>query len=73
MAKRTVQVNVKMSEEDFALLKKAAAAHWPDAVITKKSRCCSLAGRGDHQFRDRAGVSENRGQDCFGGEQASIN
>jgi hypothetical protein len=31
--KRTIQVNVKMSEEDFALLKKAADKHWPDAVM----------------------------------------
>ena len=29
--KRTIQVNVKMSEEDFALLKEAADKHWPDA------------------------------------------
>lgn len=59
MAKRTVQVNVKMSEEDFALLKRAAAAHWPDAVITNSGIVLGLA--------------KNRGQDCFGGEQASIN
>lgn len=43
MAKRTVQVNVKMSEEDFALLKKAAAAHWPDAVITNSGIVLGLA------------------------------
>ena len=32
--KRTVQVNVKMSPEDFQLLKKAAEKKWPDAVMT---------------------------------------
>jgi hypothetical protein len=42
-SKRTVQVNVKMSEEDFALLKKAAAAHWPDAVLTNSGIVLGLA------------------------------
>lgn len=32
--KRTVQVNVKMTEEDLALLKRAADKRWPDAVLT---------------------------------------
>jgi hypothetical protein len=30
---RTVQVNVKMSTEDFATLRKAASALWPDAIL----------------------------------------
>lgn len=42
-SKRTVQVNVKMSEEDFALLKKAASAHWPDAVLTNSGTVLGLA------------------------------
>ena len=33
--KRTVQVNVKMTQEDFELLKKAAEKRWPDAAMTK--------------------------------------
>jgi hypothetical protein len=41
--KRTIQVNVKMSEEDFALLKKAADKHWPDAVITNSGIVLALA------------------------------
>jgi hypothetical protein len=41
--KRTVQVNVKMSEDDFALLKKAADKHWPDAVITNSGIVLALA------------------------------
>ncbi len=32
--KRTVQVNVKMTEEDLALMKRAADKRWPDAVLT---------------------------------------
>jgi hypothetical protein len=32
--KRTVQVNVKMSGEDFTTLQKAANALWPDAILS---------------------------------------
>jgi len=32
--KRTIQVNVKMTQEDFNLLKRAAEKRWPDAVMT---------------------------------------
>lgn len=32
--KRTVQVNVKMTQDDFDLLKQAAEKRWPDAVMT---------------------------------------
>ena len=31
--KRSVQVNVRLSEEDFALIKKAAGKLWPSAVL----------------------------------------
>jgi hypothetical protein len=41
--KRTVQVNVKMSEEDFSLLQKAAQKHWPDAVMTNSGIVLGLA------------------------------
>jgi hypothetical protein len=41
--KRTTQVNVKMTEEDFALLRKAAERHWPDAVITNSGIVLALA------------------------------
>jgi hypothetical protein len=41
--KRTVQVNVKMSPEDFALLKKAAEKRWPDAVMTNSGIVLGLA------------------------------
>ena len=32
--KRTVQVNVKMSTEDFSALQSAANALWPDAILS---------------------------------------
>ena len=41
--KRTVQVNVKMSPEDFQLLKKAAEKRWPDAVMTNSGIVLGLA------------------------------
>jgi hypothetical protein len=41
--KRTVQVNVKMTQEDFDLLKRAAEKRWPDAVITNSGIVLALA------------------------------
>jgi len=41
--KRTVQVNVKMSPEDFDLLKKAAERRWPDAVMTNSGILLAFA------------------------------
>lgn len=41
--KRTVQVNVKMSAEDFTLLRKAANALWPDAIVSNSAILLGLA------------------------------
>lgn len=41
--KRTVQVNVKMTQEDFDLLQKAAVKRWPDAVLTNSGIVLALA------------------------------
>ncbi len=41
--KRTVQVNVKMTQEDFDLLKRAAEKRWPDAVMTNSGIVLGLA------------------------------
>lgn len=41
--KRTVQVNVKMTQEDFDLLKRAADRRWPDAVMTNSGVVLALA------------------------------
>jgi uncharacterized protein (DUF1778 family) len=41
--KRTVQVNVRLSEEDFALIRKAAAKLWPDAVLSNSGIVLGLA------------------------------
>jgi hypothetical protein len=41
--KRTVQVNVKMTQEDFGLLSEAAEKRWPDAVMTNSGIVLGLA------------------------------
>jgi len=41
--KRTTQVNVKMTQDDFTLLKKAAEKRWPDAVMTNSGIVLALA------------------------------
>jgi hypothetical protein len=41
--KRTVQVNVKVTEEDFTTLRKAAEKRWPDAVMTNSGIVLGLA------------------------------
>jgi hypothetical protein len=41
--KRSVQVNVRLSEEDFALIKKAAAKRWPSAVLSNSGILLGLA------------------------------
>jgi hypothetical protein len=41
--KRTVQVNVKMTEDDFKLLRKAAEKKWPDAVLTNSGIVLAFA------------------------------
>jgi hypothetical protein len=41
--RRTAQVNVKMSEDDFALLRKAAEKRWPDAIMTNSAILLALA------------------------------
>jgi hypothetical protein len=41
--KRTVQVNVKMSSEDFETLKKAANTLWPDAILSNSGIILGLA------------------------------
>lgn len=41
--KRTIQVNVKMTEEDFTILKKAAEKKWPDAIMTNSGIALGLA------------------------------
>jgi hypothetical protein len=41
--KRTVQVNVKMSGEDYELLHEAAKKLWPDAIISNSGILLGLA------------------------------
>ncbi|MCI0623836.1 MAG: hypothetical protein L0387_19625 [Acidobacteria bacterium] len=41
--KKLIQVNVRMTEEDFALLMKAAEKLWPNAEMTRSGIVLSLA------------------------------
>ncbi len=41
--KRTVQINVRLSDDDFELIRKAAAKLWPDAVLSNSSIVLGLA------------------------------
>ena len=41
--KRTLQVNVRLSAEDFSLIKRAADALWPDAILTNSGILLGLA------------------------------
>lgn len=41
--KRTVQVNVKMTQADFDLLRRAAEKRWRDAVMTNSGVVLALA------------------------------
>jgi hypothetical protein len=40
---RTVQVNVKMSAEEFTMLRKAGDALWPDAILSNSTILLGLA------------------------------
>jgi hypothetical protein len=42
-SERMEQINVKMTQEDFQMLKKAADRRWPDAVITNSGIVFALA------------------------------
>jgi len=41
--KRTVQINVRLSDDDFELIRKAAAKLWPDAVLSNSAIVLGLA------------------------------
>jgi hypothetical protein len=43
--KRTVQVNVKMSTEDFTTLQRAANTLWPEAILSNSGIILGLAKR----------------------------
>jgi len=43
MPKRTISVSVKMTEEDYERMTKAAEAIWPKAPLTKSSIVLGLA------------------------------
>jgi uncharacterized protein (DUF1778 family) len=50
MAKKTEKVNVRMTSEDLALLRKAAATLWPGVEITTSMIVLTLAKRAAEQI-----------------------
>jgi hypothetical protein len=51
--KRTVQVNVRMNEHDFELIKKAADKLWPHAVMSNSGVLLGLAKMAASQVLER--------------------
>jgi hypothetical protein len=51
--KRTVQVNVKMSSKDFALLQDAANKLWPGAILSNSGIILGLAKMAATQIADK--------------------
>lgn len=41
--KKTIQINVKMSEHDYNLIQRAAATLWPGAILSKGAIVLGLA------------------------------
>src|SRR5215471_10914759 len=52
-AKRSIQVNVRLSEQDFDLIKKASAKIWPNAVLTNSGVLLGLARLAAKRVLDR--------------------
>lgn len=51
--KRTVQVNVRMSEQDFDLVQRAAQSLWPDAELSNSGILLGLAKIAARQTLER--------------------
>jgi hypothetical protein len=52
--KRIISISVKATAEDAALFKRAAAALWPNAPITRSSYVLTLARMGaEHALRGK--------------------
>jgi len=61
--KRTVQVNLKMTQDDFELQKKAPAKRWADAEITNSGIVLGLASA-VREVLGRARLKELGGRRC---------
>lgn len=63
MAKRTLQINVRMSAEDLALLQKAATVQWPGVELTTSTIVLSLAKKAADQILQpgRKGSDKRKG------------
>jgi len=57
--KRTVQVNVRLSEQDYDLIKRAAAKLWPNAVLSNSGILLGLAKMAASQVVEKKRSSKN--------------
>jgi len=60
--KRTVQVNVKMTAEDFALLQRAANALWPNAILSNSGIILGLAKLAANDVLKKPSKARRRGR-----------
>lgn len=60
MAKRSVQISVKMTAEDYTLFTKAAAHVWPKAPISRSAIVLGLARLGAESVLPRSGKGERK-------------
>jgi uncharacterized protein (DUF1778 family) len=67
--KRTLQVNVRLSVEDFELIKRAAASLWPDAVLTNSGILLGLAKIAARDILSRKNVKTQKSGRSISGKQ----
>ena len=65
-AKRSIQVNVRLSEQDFDLIKKASAKLWPNAVLTNSGILLGLARLAAKRVLDRPRGQKSSERHGFG-------
>jgi hypothetical protein len=57
--KKTIQINVKMSEQDHELILQAAARFWPNAILSKSAMVLGLA-----RMRARQALGRKQRDQC---------
>lgn len=60
MAKKTLQISVKMEQKDFDLFQRGANTVWPKAPISRSAIVLGLARIGAESVMPRTGKGEKR-------------
>ena len=58
--KRTIQINVRLTEQDYTLVQEAAAKLWPDAELSNSGILLGLAKISARQALDSVKVKKPR-------------